>query len=107
MKTILFVCLLLVNSVAIAENPSEMFPTDNNFTDTSKITWKQVDNVQAVCDKQHISTDGKPYGYKVLACSSWTKSIFGDKCEIITGKRTSLHIIGHEVRHCFQGDFHK
>jgi hypothetical protein len=30
-----------------------------------------------------------------------------DECTIITPLTANFHTIGHEVRHCLQGSFHK
>ena len=42
---------------------------------------------------------------EVVACAVFVE---GDKtCTIITGEFTSLATVGHEVRHCFEGLWHK
>jgi hypothetical protein len=48
-------------------------------------------------------------GFKITvdACSFWDKGLFGDSCTIISEIKTSMAILGHEMRHCFQGSFHK
>ncbi len=95
--------MALISNTATAESPSAMFSTAENFTNQTSVKWVQVANVQVACDKQRVKFGGGPFPYEVKACSTWTKTIFGDECTIITEKNTSMHIIGHELRHCFQG----
>ena len=111
MKLLHLLFLLLFSVVANADfndSPYEKFSTNGNFTTKSKITWEVVDDVQAACNNLRIKNGHKPYTYKVLACSTWTKTFFKqDECKIITSKTTSTWTIGHELRHCFQGEYHK
>jgi len=103
MKKIILL-LSLFSNIALAENPSELFSTADNFTNETKIKWIQVTAVQTACNNQRIKNGGKPFTYAVKACSSWSKNIIGsDECIVITEKKTSMHIIGHEMRHCFSG----
>lgn len=108
---LLHIVLLLFSSIGNAsyvDDPYANFSTKNNFSTTSKITWKPVDNVQEECNKIHQRIHGKPYAYKVMACSEWKENlIFADECVIITSKTTTMWTVGHEVRHCFQGAYHK
>lgn len=62
-----------------------------------KVSWIAVDDVRGFC----FALIGK----KVDACSIYTKS--GTRCVIFTGKATDEQKLGHEVRHCFKGDFHE
>ena len=39
-----------------------------------------------------------------LACSKWSKS--SGKCQIFLPHNVHAIIVGHEVRHCFDGSFH-
>ena len=107
----LFLTLLLISSSVLAEeyheNPYTMFSTDKNFTTRTNINWIVVDNIQETCDKLKIKHTGKPFPYKVLACSQWKNNlIFKSECNIYTAKNVNTLTLGHEVRHCFQGDFH-
>ena len=107
MKTkFIAVSLIIAKSFANAndwDNPNVPFDTKKNFTDVSTIKWVVVDNVQAACEKESHNRGYGGFGYGVLACSFFK----GDQCTIITGKKTTMHQVGHEVRHCFQADWHK
>ena len=104
-KTFAISLIFAVNSVwANAwDNPNTPFDTKKNFTESSTIRWVTVDNVQEACEKESRSRGYNGFGMSVLACSFFK----GDQCTIITGKKTTMHTLGHEVRHCFQADWHK
>lgn len=102
----LYLILALISNTAMAESPTAMFSSAENFTNNTNVKWIQVKDVQAACDKQRAKFGAGPFPYSVKACSTWTKTILGnDVCTIITEKNTSMHIIGHELRHCFQGNW--
>jgi hypothetical protein len=96
----------LASGTALAndwDNPKARFSTKNNFTDTSTIHWVTADDVQAACEKESRSRGYGGFNIAVLACSFFK----GNQCTIISGKNTNMHTLGHEVRHCFQADWHK
>lgn len=100
--------MLLISINSNAESPYDLFSTKKNFTDSSTIKWEQTSNVQKACDKQRTDAGFPPYGYSVDACSLWKTNILGqDVCYIITAKNVSMWTMGHELRHCFQGEYHK
>ena len=101
------IALILCFNTAYADNAYEMFNATTNMTNNTSIEWQQVSNVQAVCEKESQRRNLGGFKIKVDACSFWTKNMFGDSCTVVTGKRTNLEILGHEIRHCFQGAFHK
>lgn len=41
---------------------------------------------------------------KTLGCAKWYVS--EKKCTVVTLPKTSHDVLGHEVRHCFEGHFH-
>ena len=112
MKKLIVTCALMasvcVGAFAQSANPAyETYSTKANMTSSSKISWEVVDDVPKACSEDRIRSIGKPYPYKVLACSNWHKNIFNQYvCRIITGKNVNNEIVGHEIRHCFQGNFH-
>jgi len=64
-----------------------------------KVQWVELDDVSTECKDGTWTTAG---GYR------WN----GDTCYVFTGRVKSetdkgLHMaLGHEVHHCFKGDFH-
>jgi hypothetical protein len=104
MRKFLLLLMIPAMSWAFDDNPTKPFDATKRLRDTSVITWRVVDDVQKACDEERQSTGAGKYPYKVNACVSF----YLDKntCLIITGKKTSMHTLGHEVRHCFQGHWH-
>lgn len=96
--------LLFVTSLAHADwrDPFEKFDTAKNFTNQSKITWVVADNPTAACAAERTRRGFPQYAGKVMACSFWEQT----QCTIITSKLTDRDTIGHELQHCFQGNFH-
>jgi hypothetical protein len=103
-KVAVIITSLLVAGQATAFNddPSQPFDTASNYTTQSTITWRTVDNVQKVCESESRKRGYGGFGYGVQACSFFD----GNQCTIITSKKTTMHSLGHEVRHCFQGNWH-
>ena len=83
-------------------SPEAKFDTRKNLVNQSTITWLTVDNLQATCEAESRKRGNNGFGYTLEACSFWVKNT----CTIITKKQTSLHALGHETLHCFQGAFH-
>ena len=85
------------------DDPYEAFDATNLMASKSTISWRRADDVTAACDAESRRLGLGGFNKKVLACSFQTTS----ECTIITGKTTTMHSLGHEARHCFQGSWHK
>lgn len=101
-KTFILSFLVATNAMAFNDDPTRPFDTRANYTNQSTITWRPVDDVQKACEAESRKRGFKGFGYGVQACSFFD----GNQCTIITGKITNMHSLGHEVRHCFQGNWH-
>ena len=77
------------------------------MAETSIITWEQATDVQEACDAESQRRGLGGFKIRVEACSFWGKKLGVNVCHIITEKTTDLDTLGHEMRHCFQGSFHK
>lgn len=68
-----------------------------------KMRWEVRDDVSAYCAKtigmSHLQAKTTP----PVACAIW--HVATKQCTIVTGPSTSHVVIGHEVRHCFEGAF--
>ena len=98
--------LILASQTAFAQwnNPNAAFSTRDNVHETMLISWKAVDNVQQVCQDEFKSRGHGAFNYKVDACAFWN---FATRtCTVFTKKNPTLHDLGHEIRHCYQGDYH-
>jgi hypothetical protein len=100
--------LLLVAQMACAhaftEDPYAPFDTSTNSDVTMTVTWKPVDNVQKTCEAENRKRGHAGFGYsKIQACSFW----LGNECTIYTSKRPNMLTLGHELRHCYQQNWHQ
>jgi hypothetical protein len=84
------------------ESPYDRMDYQNNITNFTYVRWIQVDNVQKACD----DLKGTPYLTPVVACAVYRSYLFINFCSIYSAKRLNMWTLGHEMRHCFQGDFH-
>jgi hypothetical protein len=100
------VALIVASQMCVSQarsfNPEETFDARKNEYKTIELTWLVVDNVTAACSAESKKRLGKSFGYAVDGCSFWE----GPKCTIITGRSTTVHTIGHELRHCYQFNWH-
>lgn len=83
-------------------DPYARFDTKQNIHKTVILTWVYTNNVTQMCDKESKRRGLGGFDYSVEACSFWD----ANKCTVITKKQTNTHELGHEVRHCFQGNYH-
>ena len=90
-------------TITDGDDPFEIFDSNRNFTITSKVTWIPVDNIQATCDREARIRGYGDYGYDLKACSFYEN----DVCVVFTEKKLNMHTLGHEVRHCFQANWHE
>lgn len=90
-----------------SENPHENFSISKLNSDKIEITFITTKNVRAVCDAESKKRGYGKFSYTVEACSFFSSSSYNNTCTIVLPMVTNFHTIGHEVRHCMQGDFHK
>lgn len=105
MKTVLAVILMFTVSTAFSsdwKDAEAKFDARKVMTTKSTITWLRVDNVQKTCEAESRKRGHGGFGYSVNACSFWE----GNTCTMITSTKPTMHDLGHEARHCFQGAFH-
>jgi hypothetical protein len=101
-KAIIILSLLSFNAFGYYEDPHQQFDMTHNMTNETTITFIQSKNVQVTCDSESRARGQGNFGYSVEACSFWSRNT----CTIITAPTANFHTIGHEVRHCLQGNFH-
>jgi hypothetical protein len=108
MKNVVFASLMLSSLIASAEeSPYDKFSGESNFTNKTTVTWKQVVDIQKECNIESKKRGYNGYNYSIEGCSFWDKDAFqGNVCYILTPLKTSFWTLGHELRHCFQGNFH-
>jgi hypothetical protein len=94
-----FLCAALAACATTTQQPRD------NVT----IVWNKVDDPNAVCSK----LDGRPDLFKIRGCSKWSDAANGGRiCSIYTREPKSeldtqaFVTLGHEVMHCFDGNWH-
>lgn len=90
-----------------SENPHENFSIAKLNSEKIEITFITTKNVRAVCDAESKKRGHGGFSYTVEACSFFSSSSYNNTCTIVLPIVTNFHTIGHEVRHCMQGNYHK
>ncbi|WP_341686312.1 hypothetical protein [Limnohabitans sp.] len=83
--------------------------SNQRVINVATVTWQAVDNATETCRQIMLRGQSKEesdwaYITPPLACSVWSPS--KKTCTILPAKRTNHTILGHELRHCFEGQFH-
>lgn len=78
---------------------------DKRVMDTVKIRWEVRADVVEYCAKAARMTANQAYWSPPVACAVW--NVPSKECIIITGTETNHVTLGHEMRHCFEGHFHR
>lgn len=114
MKLSLFALLLVSTSAFSAEryikyedDPNHPVNAKKNFSDTVAITWTTAKNVTKACNEERAIRGEAEYTYVVEACAFWDKTLGMNTCHVITAEKTTLITAGHELLHCFQGEWHQ
>ena len=99
------ICLtIFISQTALAtwDDPYRKFDMTKNTPSTQTITIRPSDNVQQACEQENQKRFGKPFNFAVNACTFWDDN----KCLIIVPRFASMHTLGHELLHCYQGNWH-
>ena len=107
MKKAIAVVLMIAVTNVWAETPLDKFSAEKNTVNKSTITWIPVDNIKQTCEAESKRRGFGGFGIPMEACTFWDTGITGNSCTIYTPKVVDYWIIGHEMRHCYQGSFHK
>lgn len=91
------IVLLLAPSMCFGYPLNPTFETQSSDYGAILIDWKTVDDPEQVC-----AQGKKSRNTKILACSIRR----GLRCTIYTKRALSLALLGHEIRHCYEGDWH-
>lgn len=80
-------------------------PAEKRVMNQVKIKWEVREDVVQFCAKASQMTPNQAYWSPPVACAVW--NVPSKECTIVTGKETNHVAIGHELRHCFEGHFHR
>lgn len=64
-----------------------------------RVEWIVVDDIDAACRGFQPLMEGRRY----VGCTHYNNT----SCRVYTGRTTTLSILGHEIRHCFEGQWHR
>jgi hypothetical protein len=115
LKGLCFVFLMLnlsgcqvMGGGVIPSSEYEMFTpksADQRILKEFKLRWEAREDVTQFCAKSIGMGREQAYITPPVACAVW--HVASKECVIVTGTRTNHVALGHEVRHCFEGHFHK
>lgn len=80
-------------------------PSHARLMNDVKVRWEVRENVSEVCGRAAKISAAQAWMTPPLACAMW--NVASKECVIITGKKVSHVELGHELRHCFEGNFHR
>jgi hypothetical protein len=88
----------LAGCVLLLDAPLQLVNT-TRITNSTMVTWELVDDIDAQCRKLGIASEPNSTFY---GCVEFTTT----QCKIYTARVTTEQILGHELRHCFEGLWH-
>lgn len=80
-------------------------PKAERLMNDVKVRWEVRENVAEFCSRAAKISTAQAWMTPPLACAMW--NVASKECVIVTGKRVSHVELGHELRHCFEGNFHR
>jgi hypothetical protein len=106
----LFRMLLIALALALPFSAYASGSYDLEFTakeryEDVKVGWIVTDDVVQTCNMAMALAGAKVrYNSKLVACAVVYR--VSNSCVIYTAKQLSLAVLGHEIRHCFEGAWH-
>jgi len=96
--------LLLMVTSACAQTQPQAGKHDLDFTalpvhQPKRVEWIVTERVDAVCQGLAPLSNGQKY----IACTKFNDT----SCVVYTKPNLTLAELGHEMRHCFEGHWHK
>jgi len=105
MKKLIMSLLISFNGLAFASGDHNLSFQAKDAYDDVRISWIVADDIVQTCNMATALTGAKvKYNNHILACAVLYRS--SNTCVIYTAKKLNLAILGHEVRHCFEGAWH-
>ena len=92
--------MVLTGCTTIPDAPFQPLNSSERLTNKPIVMWEVVDDVDGHCKKLN---DKIPKVLTVYGCAQPAKTW----CKIYTGKTTTMATLGHELRHCFEGNWHE
>lgn len=93
-------------NIAIHEfSPFNVMSPQHRIMNSVRIKWEVRDDVASYCARAYQMGRDQSYLTPPLACAVW--DITKAECTVVTGPVTTHVALGHELRHCFEGHFHR
>jgi hypothetical protein len=108
-STFCLLCIALLGVVGCAGIPpheyAEFTPLSSSQRQMNKVkmTWEVREDAAEFCKQRQMDKGVSVQGTHI-ACAVW--SVQRQECRIVTGTLVSHVVLGHELRHCFEGHFH-
>jgi hypothetical protein len=93
--------MLLQGCTTLVTMPAESAFKPNPQASEMLVTWVVSDDPTSECKRLAPKLQMHPL---IPACAKWSRT--AGTCTVVTATTTSHQILGHEVRHCFEGHFH-
>ena len=102
--TLLMLPLMANAQWSFDNSGGRVFDMSKNITKKTTVELKYVEpqDIQKTCDSLSRKFGNNGYNYGVLACTFF----WDDKCVVVVPKKVDMRTVGHEMMHCFQGDWH-
>jgi hypothetical protein len=102
MKAIVYILVSFLGGCAafLLGTPFQAMNINDRITNQTIVTWELVDDIDATCRKILLSVEEDT---TIYGCAQMT----ANSCKIYTGRTTTVAILGHELRHCFEGNWHE
>lgn len=99
-------CLATGPTLPVSELESfTPLPKTARIMNDVKVRWEVRENVAEFCGRAAKLTTAQAYFTPPIACAMW--NVQSKECVIITGQQVTHVALGHELRHCFEGSFHR
>lgn len=93
--------VLMLSGCASSFDPYDRF--DVPYARSTALRWVPVDDADKFCRSKMPDGAYPPYPLtEIKACAMYTKGA----CTIYTNRTASYFEMGHELRHCFDGQYH-
>ena len=103
-RLVLNLVLALFASSSLAQSIPPAGKHDLEFTaqpayQIKRVEWVVVDDIDEACRGMSPLMEGRRF----VGCTQFNST----SCRVFTGRNTTLSILGHEIRHCFEGHWHR
>jgi hypothetical protein len=104
MKFLVFILTILSFSAQASGSYDLPFTAQTQYPEM-RINWIVSKDIVQTCNMVFALAGQKAkYNNNIVACATRSKS--AGTCDIYTAENLTLAVLGHEIRHCFEGAWH-